>query len=108
MIRQAYVCGSYSAPSESITLAHVRAALGHAHTLASVGWSPIVPHVMGSHRATWDEAMVRCRDLIRGLDPACDVLVTLPGWECSRGAQEDVELAREIGIRVVTMREALR
>ena len=107
-MRQCYVAGSYSSPTEDGTRAHIRAALFCAYALTTSGWHPIVPHVMGLHEASWGTAMVRCRDLIRGLDPQRDVLVTMPGWQASRGAVEEVELARSLGVRVMTFFEAIQ
>jgi hypothetical protein len=107
MFKQAYICGSYSHPTEDGTRSHIRAALGYAHALASVGYFPIVPHTMGLHTASWDEAMDRCRSIIRSLDPKRDALVALPGWPNSRGAREEVALAKAVGLRVLTVFEAM-
>lgn len=106
-MRQAYVAGSYSHPTEDGIRANIRAALGHAHALTAAGWMPVVPHTMGLHTATWAEAMERCRSLIRSLDPRRDVLVTLPGWMNSKGAREEVALAKAIGLPVLTVYEAI-
>ncbi|MFJ9993363.1 DUF4406 domain-containing protein [Pseudomonas putida] len=38
----------------------------------------------------------------------CDHVVTLPGWEESRGARVEVELARGLGLPVKTLPEYLR
>ena len=86
-MRQCYIAGPYTSPTEPGTLANIKTALTHARLLALAGWFPIVPHVMGSHRANWEEAMERCRSLIRDLDPATDALVVLPNWMDSRGAR---------------------
>lgn len=102
---QAYIAGPYTgAVSE-----HVWTALRAAQRVMEArGWLPIVPHVMGPHGATWDAAMERCRESIRGLDPACDCLVLLPGWEDSRGAREERELAMSLGLKVYQLAEVLR
>ena len=106
-MRQCYVAGSYSSPTEDGTRAHIRAALFCAYALTTSGWHPIVPHVMGSHEASWGTAMVRCREIILGLDPKRDALVVLPGWPNSRGAREEVQLATLHGVRVLTVYEAM-
>ncbi len=107
-MRQAYLAGPYTSATEEGIRAHIRSALGYAHALTQVGWHVIVPHTMGPHDATWDEAMERCVALIRRLDPKTDVLlVTLPGWQGSRGAREEVALARAIGLPVLTTCEAM-
>jgi hypothetical protein len=44
---------------------------------------------------------------IHSLDPKQDVVVTLFGWGNSPGACEEVKLAMMLGIRVMSVREAL-
>jgi hypothetical protein len=106
MMRQCYICGPYTASTPEANLKNIGQALSHALALTRLGWNCIVPHAMGSHHATWDAAMARCRDLIRGLDPKTDALVLLPNWRTSQGAQEEVELARSLGIPVLDFYEA--
>lgn len=102
MTRQAYICGPYSNEDPAKVRANVLEAL-HAGILATkAGWHPIVPHAMGPHIGMdWETAMIRCRDLIRQLDPARDILVAMPWWAESRGAREEVALALELRIPVV-------
>ena len=104
-MNQAYIAGRYTGTPEEVR-AHILLAMqAGAYTLAA-GWLPILPHTMGPHRGTtWDQAMDRCRELIRGLDPARDILVALPNWAESRGAREEVGLAMSLGIRVVQLAE---
>lgn len=106
-MRQAYVAGPYTSATLDGTRSHIRAALGHAHALVAAGYMPIVPHTMGLHTASWEEAMCRCRSIIRSLDPKADALVALPGWMNSKGAQEEVALAKAIGLPVLTIYEAM-
>lgn len=104
MTPQAYIAGSYSSPHAHQIIQHVRAALFGALKASAMGYLPIVPHTMFNHRTTsWEDAMQRCRYLIRQLDPTLDILVLLPGWENSRGAREEVDLAVRLGIRVVAL-----
>jgi hypothetical protein len=107
MIRQVYVAGSYSADTRTRELHNISKALVAACALVKQGVHPIVPHTSGSHRCTWDEAMDRCRSIIRGMDPVRDYLVLLPGWEGSRGAREERELALNCDLSVLTLDEAL-
>ena len=107
MIRQAYVAGRYTAPTRTQEVQNISAALMAACALAKKGLRPIVPHTSGNHRNTWDHAMVGCRATIRGMDPAHDMLVLIPGWEESRGACEERELALELGLPVLTLDQAL-
>jgi hypothetical protein len=106
-MRQAYICGPYTSSTEDGTRANIRAALGYSHALVASGWFPICPHASGFHHATWDEAMERCRSIIRGLDPNRDALVTLPGWLHSKGSKEEVQLAEQLGIPVLSVDEAM-
>jgi hypothetical protein len=46
--------------------------------------------------------MERCRRLVGDLDPHRDILVTLPDWEESPGAREEVALA--LGLRIPVLR----
>jgi hypothetical protein len=96
---QVYVAGPYTGTSDQAILDNCGVALIAAARLIQVGYAPIVPHTMGSHRATWDEAMVRCRMLVSNLDPSRgDCVALLPGWENSRGTREEAALARSLGI----------
>lgn len=108
MTRQAYVCGPYSAATPDRIRANITRAVLAGLNLSRAGWFPIIPHAMGPHSTSWEEAMERCRTIVAGLDPVRDALVVLPGWERSRGAMEEVELARELGTKVRTLAEALR
>ena len=101
MSNQGYICGKYSGTPEQIH-GHILAAVEAAPRVLAAGFAPIIPHTMFDHRRTdWETAMIRCRDLIRGLDPARDILVALPNWTESRGAREEVGLALELRIPVV-------
>lgn len=102
---QAYIAGPYTgAVSE-----HVWTALRSACIVMQArGWLPIVPHAMGLHHGvTWDEAMGRCREIIRALDPARDCMVLVPGWENSRGACEERDLALSLGLPVHLLSEVV-
>ncbi len=103
---QAYIIGPYTSPDPDHLLDNVRSALAVALKAAAVGYLPIVPHTMGNHRvSTWDDAMERCRYLIRGLDPRQDVVILSPHWEESRGSREEVVLAQFLSIRIIDHKE---
>lgn len=98
---QAYICGPYRGNPAQVHR-NVTRALAVGAWAAAEGFFPIVPHTMGPHRGmTWEEAMERCRYLLTTLDPARDVLVTVPGWENSRGSREEVGLASVRGIPII-------
>lgn len=103
---QAYVCGPYTNEDPARVLANVREALAAADEAAAHGWLPICPHSMGPHHGqTWEEAMDRCRYLIRSLKPGRDILVALPTWAESKGAREEVSLAMSLGVEVVQLHD---
>lgn len=106
-IRQAYIAASYTAPTRTQTLHNITAALVAGIVLAKAGIHPICPHAMGSHRSDWEPAMVKCRAIIRELNPEYDCLVMLEGWEKSQGASEERELALSLGIPVMNLAEVL-
>ena len=99
-IHQVYIAGSYSADTRTRELQNVMAALVAACALTKRGYHCIVPHVSGSHRVDWDTAMDRCRAVIHSLDTNQDVMAMLPGWEASRGAREERDIAMAIGMGV--------
>lgn len=107
MIRQCYVSGPYSGDTRTRVLQNISKALVAACQLTERGFHVIVPHVCGSHRVDWDTALEHDRALIRGLDPTKDRLVLLPGWEESRGAREEWELALQLGLPVWTLGHVL-
>lgn len=108
MIRQAYVASAYSHPKPQGVRTNIRIALDAAAKLVEREYHVIVPHVMGTHRASWENAMDRCRDTILAMDPRRDILVLLPGWEKSEGAVAEKLLATRLGIPVMTLSEALQ
>jgi len=107
---QVYVAGSYSADRQIDIQGNVLRALQVAQQLIGLyRVLPIVPHSMGLHHGTsWDSAMIRCREIIHSLAPGRDVVVMLPGWQASRGATEERELALSLGIRVYELAEVVR
>lgn len=99
---QAYIAGPYTNDDPFRRHLNVLASIEAGGVAARAGYLPIIPHTMGPHRGlSWEDAMTRCRDLVRGLDPERDLLVTLPLWDRSRGASEEVAMALERGVRVV-------
>jgi hypothetical protein len=100
VIQQVYVAGSYTADTRTRTLQNIMRALVAAVDLTKRGYHPIVPHTAGSHHLGWEDAMDRCYRTIKGLSPTRDCLAMLPGWEQSRGARAERELALEIGIPI--------
>lgn len=64
-----------------------------------------VPTNVVDENSTHERAMRIC---LGWLLTYADALVTIPGWETSRGASLEVAVARAIGKPVMTLEEALR
>jgi nucleoside 2-deoxyribosyltransferase len=66
--------------------------------LRQMGHDPVNPQCLPhDHGKTWAEYMKE--DIVAML--TCDAVLALKGWEVSRGARMEVELALALGIRVV-------
>lgn len=119
-----YIAGPYTAPSAALVAANINDALKAAREVEAAGAVALVPHVAaGDFEAApvkpvegprcpvlyvkdipWEQAMARCRALL----PLCTAVLALPGWERSRGAQEEIGLASRLGIPVFFGVEDLR
>ena len=106
-IRNHYVAGAYTADTRTRTLHNIILAQLAGIALARAGKHPVVPHVSGSHRRNWEEAMRPCRETIQSLDPDLDCVVLMDGWEHSMGAREERDLALSLGVKVLTIADAL-
>lgn len=106
---QVYLAGSYSHDTQSGIKANVYSAIRCAKLLSeSYSVLPIIPHTMGPHHGMdWETAMVRCRELIHGMDIERDAVVMLPGWKNSKGATEEWALAKSRGLMVVEISELI-
>ena len=107
MIRQAYVSGCYSNPDPRLRNANIMRAMEAGIALLQHNILPIVPHVGMNHMTLWAVAISHDKTILHSLDPAQDALVTLFGWGESPGANEEVKLAMMLGIRVMSLSEAL-
>lgn len=71
-------------------------------TLRDAGFDPLNPRNNGAEgEATWLDYM---RMSLRQIAD-CDGIVILPGWERSRGAAIEVELAQALGLPVLRLNE---
>ncbi len=106
-----YIAGAYTAPDTRGIAANCNSAHALARRVRAFGLVPFVPHTaMGGGetlgflydplykvpRLTWEEAMVECREFVQ----RCDAVLMVEGWERSRGATEERELAKACGIPV--------
>lgn len=99
-MKLAYIAGRYSGLTEEEIQANIRAAERVAMAMARRGYFPVCPHKNSENFHTllpevpvefWYEGDLR---LLR----ICDVMVLVPGWECSTGVQREIEEARRLGI----------
>lgn len=106
-----YIAGAYTAPTAAGIVANCNAAHALAKRVRAFGLVPFVPHTglaggvtdlafarpfYDLPTLTWEEAMVDCRELLQ----RCDAVLMVEGWESSKGATEERELAKERGIPV--------
>ena len=108
MTIQCYIAGKYTDTTRTREVQNISNALVAGVAMTLRGFRPIVPHAAGSHWVSHETAMERCRHIIRSMNPEKDFLVLIPGWETSKGAVEEAELARTLGMPVLTLEEALR
>lgn len=95
-----YVSGPMTGYPEFNFPAFAAAAAG----LRDLGLKVVSPHEIDSeHGKPWD---VYLRNDIRALVD-CTHVVTLPGWEGSRGAQLEVHIAQQLGMPVAPLHVVL-
>ncbi len=90
-----YVAGPISKGDRTLNL---RAAIDVGHRLLQRGHFPFVPHLCESWKLVYDEPYERWMELDFAFIRRCDILVRLPGE--SAGADREVALAHELGIKV--------
>lgn len=103
---KAFISSAYSGGSiseEEINVSKARLIVGVA---LKFGWVPVCPNVYWHSFADmqdyefWLEASI-------SLLKTCDVLVLVPGWENSSGVKKEIELAKDLGIPVITAAEMI-
>lgn len=89
-----YLCG----PMSGLPNFNREAFFDVAASLLEAGVSEVFsPAELSDEGRTWEDLMRICI----GRLVKCDVLVVLPGWENSRGARLEMEIAEALGLRVV-------
>ena len=74
-----------------------------ARRLRALGWQVVNPAEINTDpAATWHQCL---RNDLIALAGCCDVLALMPGWQTSRGAHLELHVARELGLRIVTVEE---
>lgn len=106
-----YIAGPFTAPTVEGMVTFCNAAIEVGKRVRAFGLVPMVPHIslcggmalrlesqliFEAPPLTWEEAMVDCRELLQ----RCDAVLMVEGWERSRGATEERELAKACGIPV--------
>ena len=99
----AYVAGPYRAPTEWQVKQNIEAAERVAAMLWQMGFAVICPHKNTAFFGGLcpDEVWLR-GDLV--MLRRCDLVVLVPGWEASTGAQAEAEEAKRNGIPVYEWR----
>jgi hypothetical protein len=103
-----YIAGKFSAPDRAGVERNIRAAEDVAIEVARAGYMPVCPH-SNTSRPEFEDAQ-GYEFWIAGtmaLMERCDALVTVPGWEESKGACGEVNRARAMGKLVAYSVEVL-
>ena len=109
--RLCYISGPYTAPKEWQVEQNIRAAEAAHIALLKKGWSAINPHKMTAHLGgavvfDYDENhdMFLAGDcaIIKRLKPypGWDAMYMLPGWQNSKGARTEREVAIACGLTI--------
>jgi len=72
--------------------------------LIGLGYIPYCPHLITANlqgHFSDDVFLDMCLEYIRQMNPKTDIMFMLEGWQESRGAGEEYELARELGITII-------
>lgn len=73
----------------------------HAIQLRKAGFNVVSPHEI-EEVPSWDECLKKDIAAMVG----CDAVVTMPGWQTSRGARLETAIAIMVGIPVMTVDDA--
>lgn len=68
-----------------------------ARQLEAIGFETMVPTRIVPPSAKWEAAMKICLSSMT----KCDLLIALPGWQASKGAQIEHDVAKKLGIPVL-------
>jgi hypothetical protein len=98
-----YISGPYTSRDWSKVAGFVSSALAAGERVARLGYLVHVPHVALPSGISWDEAMRRCLEDLS----YCDGVILVSGWERSRGAQMERDVALGLGLPVWTLDEFL-
>lgn len=88
--RRLYLCGPVTGVPDLNRPAFDEAA----ETLREAGYAVLVPHDAVPAHARWQDAMRICIAAMLG----CDGVALIDGWERSRGAAVEIDIARKVGM----------
>jgi hypothetical protein len=97
-MKYVYVAGPYTAPTPEGVVENVERAVAHATHLLRAGLYPYVPHLSHYWEAQHPHHYEVWMTLDFGWVARCDALLRLDGE--SRGADREVDLARQLGLPV--------
>lgn len=103
---RAFISGAYSGTPEEIER-NLAKSSWVVEIATKAGWIPICPHIFWHPYAELQDYEFWLEGAL-GLIETCRILILVPGWETSSGVAKELELARELGIRILTVEELLR
>jgi len=105
-MKMIYVAGPYRSPRKAQMLANVALAWEYARRLWAQGHAVICPH---ANTFEMQGEGVTVEDILNGdfeIIGRCDEIHILPRWETSVGTKMEIEVAKEMGIKIIYVHEA--
>jgi len=102
-----YISGKFSSPDPKVREKNIRLADKYALKIWKMGFDVFCPHTMTQN---WVGKVNYWEMIISDLNwlAVCDILFLLPGWQRSRGARIEVQVAKDLGIPIYTSLKQLR
>lgn len=104
-----YIAGPFTAPTREGVEANIKAAEAVGIVIAQLGGMPIIPHCNTSHPGF--EGAQGYQFWVAGtakLMARCDAVVLVRGWETSKGATGERDLALQLGIPIREFEKATK
>ena len=102
-MKKVYVAGAISAPSIEDGLKNIRKGIVAGAELLKLGYSPYVPHLDYQFNLVQDKVHIDVETYYKhDLEwlKLCNCMLVLPGWESSRGVNNEIEIAEQCGIPI--------